>query len=621
MRLFIAEKPSLARSIASGLGKITGKSEHHIEVGNDYVTWCFGHILELAPPEKYDQKFKQWSLETLPIRIPNDQWKMVIKDDAKKQYDAIGKLLKIADSVVNAGDPDREGQMLVDEVLDAHKWNGQTFRVLIANTTPEGVRDALKKMRPNSEFKPVYDAALCRARADWLTGMNFTRCATKRIGPITSIGRVQTPTLALVVARDRAIEGHVSSNYYPLHANVQTDKGAFVAVHNPEQNRITDIKIAKTIADALTGQTVKLNTIKKQERENPPLPFQLSAFQAAAEKAYGWTAKEALEVLQALYEKQLVTYPRTDCPYLPSELAGQARRIAESIVKTGLVPECAEEMLPCMNPNPAVYDDGKVEEHHGIIPTHKMPDESVPPKLRDGWRIVATRFLQTLLPPLVKDVIEVYFTHEERRFTARGEEMRNFDESWKRLEPEKDERQQEVPPLRLAGDVSSGRVTEVRIKTAKTSPPKRYTEATLIADMKSVGKYVEDPALKKILKETSGIGTAATHAAIIETLKTRKYILLAGKGKTKQIVSTPFGRYLIDNLPNALKDPGLTAAWEDALKKIEKGQANPTEFMQKIDAFVSKYVDHLKQCQFAPLPPETLKDQGGGKSKAGKGRK
>lgn len=627
MRLFIAEKPSLARAIAGGLGKITGKSDHHIEVGHDYITWCYGHILELASPEAYDAGLARWSLEALPITVPADGWKLVVKPDAKSQFNAIGKLLRMADEVVNAGDPDREGQMLVDEVLEAHRWSGKTSRILVANTTPEGVRAALKKIQPNANFRPLYEAAMCRSRADWLVGMNLTRAATKRIGPVTSIGRVQTPTLALVVQRDRAIEGHTSTSYYPLHAHIQTTQGAFVAVHDPKENRITDPKEAKAIAAALTGSRVPLTMVNKQERMHAPLPFVLSSFQAAAEEAYGWGAKESLEVLQSLYEKQLVTYPRTDCAYLPSELAGTARRMAEAIVATGLLPPVAEALLPHMAPKPSIYDDSKVEEHHGVIPTLRMPGEDLSPKLRDGWRLVARRFLQTLLPHLIKDVSEVFFTHEERKFTSRGETPLNHAESWMALEPPKEKRE-DVPPLSLRGPVTVGDVREVEIKQGKTTPPKRYTEASLIADMKSVAKFVDDPKLKAILKETSGIGTAATHAAIIETLKARQYITLVGKGKTKQIVSTPFGRYLIDNLPKALRDAGITAAWEDMLDQIAKGGADPGTFMARIEAYVAKYVQHMKTVELAPLPEEaqpqrsSAKPAGraGGKSFAAKGR-
>lgn len=618
MRLFIAEKPSLARAIAGGLGTITDKTETHIEVGSDIVTWCYGHILEQAPPDAYDPSLKQWTMGSLPIRIPADGWKLRVVEKAKRQFDAIGKLLRMADSVVNAGDPGREGQMLVDEVIEAHGWTGKTDRLLVANATPSGVREAMKKLRPNSEFRPLYEAAMCRARADWLVGMNFSRVVTLNIknaqpakmGPLVSIGRVQTPALSLVVQRDRTIENHTAKNYYPLHAHVQTTQGGFVAVHDPKENRITDPKIAKEIAASLRGKHVSLTMQNKQEKVNAPLPFILATFGGACEEAFGWSAAESLEVLQSLYEKQLVTYPRTDCPYLPSDHAPQARRIAEAIAKTGLLPSRVDELLPLMSPRPDVYNDAKVEEHHGVIPTSRMPDESLPPKLRDAWRLVARRFLQTLLPALIKDVTEVFFTHEERKFTARGETEVNAAASWKVLEPPKEKRE-DVPPLRLNGFVSEGDVRDVEIKKGTTSPPKRYTETTLIADMKTVGKFVEDERLKAILKETSGIGTPATHAAIIETLKSRGYIKVQGTGKAKTIISTGFGRYIIDSLPKALHDPGITAAWEDMLHRIAKGDADPGTFMSKIDGFITKYVDHMKTAVLGPLPGDAPKGNEG----------
>jgi len=612
MRLFIAEKPSLARSIAAGLGKITDKADTHLFVGDDVITWCFGHILELAPPEAYDPELGKWTLESLPIRIPNAGWKLVVKSDAKQQFSAIGRLLKRASHVVNAGDPDREGQMLVDEVLDAHEWRGNTSRVLISNTTPEGVRQAIKKMEPNAKYRPLYEAAMCRSRADWLVGMNLTRAATKRIGPKTSIGRVQTPTLALVVARDLTIEGHTASNYYPLHAHVQTDAGGFVAVHDPKENRITDIKVAREIEAALTKKTVKLNTSRGQEKQGAPLPFMLSSFQSAAEQSYGWGAKESLQVLQSLYEAQLTTYPRTDCPYLPEEQAPMARKIATSIIQQGLVEGADSRLLAHMAPSKLVYNDKKVAEHHGIIHTGKEVPSTIAPKLRDGWILVARRFLQSLLPALTNDVIEVSFIHEERRFSAKRSDPVNLPESWLAIEPKKDVRYENVLPPSFATPVSSGVVVRLEIKTAKTAPPKRYTESTLIDDMKAVGKFVNDPRLKAILKETSGIGTAATHAAIIETLKDRGYIQVQGKGKVKTIISTPFGRYLIQNLPRELSDPGITALWEEQLNVVAKGEASPDAFMQRIDAYVGKYVAHIKGATFGPLPEGAPVPAGGG---------
>jgi len=626
MRLFIAEKPSLARAIAGGVGEITKKTDAHIQVGNDWITWCFGHILELAPPEAYAQRWRPpWTLSALPITVGPDEWKLSVRGDAKKQYDAIGALLRMADEVVNAGDPDREGQMLIDEVLESHGWKGKTTRILIANATPQGVRDAMKKMQPNSDFRPLYEAAMCRARADWLVGMNFTRAATKRIGPMTSVGRVQTPTLSLVVKRDKEIESHTVSHYYPLHAHVQTVRGGLVAVHDPKQNRITSIDIAKGIAKELEGSRVKLTMVSKQEREHAPLPFILATFSSAAEDAFGWGAKESLEVLQSLYEKQMVTYPRTDCPYLPADHAKQARRIAESIIGTGLMPVKAADLLSHMAPKPNVYDDAKVEEHHGVIPTLRMPGGDLAPKLLDGWRLVARRFLQTLMPSLIKDVAEVFFVHEDRRFTSRGEKPINAAESWVALEPEKDgPKGEQVQPLSLSGPVTEGDVLKVEIKKNKTSPPKRYTEATLIADMKNVAKFVTNEKLKAILKETSGIGTAATQASIIETLKHRGYIRLDGAGKKKHIISTPFGRYLVENLPAALCDPGITAAWEDALQSIAKREMDAGGFMQKIEAYVSKYVEHLKTVELSPLPESarpSVNDRARGRKGSEQGRR
>lgn len=613
MRLFIAEKPSLGRVIAATLAGGRGGQdfEGFVRVSRDtIVTWCFGHLLELAPPGHYDRRWEKWSIEHLPIEVGPDSWQLIPKESAKKQLRTIRGLLNDASLVVNAGDPDREGQMLVDEVLEYFGWRGETKRILIHDTTPTGVNKALKGMRPNTEFASLFDAAKCRSRADWLVGMNLTRAASTRIGLTASIGRVQTPTLALIVRRDRAIENHKSSVFYTLEAHVATADDALVMLHEDASQRITDAKVAKDIASRLKGTHVELRVTEKAVTERAPLPHTLATFHKAGEERHGWSAKKALEVLQSLYEKQLTSYPRTGCPYLPADQARNAIPTAQTILQAGHVPAAAP-VADLMAPSKRVYDDSKVEEHHGLIPTGRLPGESLSQAEKQGWLIVAEQFLKSLLPDYKASRKEVSFEFEGRAFKVAGEQPINQEKSWRLLEPKLGADRKPIKPLRIAlgdGERGRARVGHTNVKEGKTTPPKAYTEASLVADMKSIHKYIEDPRLKAVLKETVGIGTEATHAATIETLKDRQYIEAkkASRGKATYLHSTRFGRYLIDNTPGALADPGVTAAWEEELNRIAKGNSNPEQFMERIGKYVARHVQGIAHTEF-PEPPKLQK--------------
>lgn len=608
MRLFIAEKPSLGRLIASTLGGGRGQEfDGFIRTDQQtVVTWCFGHLLELAPPQHYDRRWEKWSIEHLPIEVATDQWQLVPKDSAKKQLRTIRDLLAKASSVVNAGDPDREGQMLVDEVLEYFGWRGDTHRVLIQDTTPAGVRKALKGMRPNSDFANLFAAAKCRSRADWLVGLNLTRAASTRIGLTASIGRVQTPALALIVRRDRAIESHKTAIFFTLEAHAATSSDALVMTHEDPSQRITDRKVAEGIASRLKGAQVELRVTEKAITERAPLPHTLATFHKVGEERHGWSAKKALQVLQSLYEKQLTTYPRTGCPYLPADQASSAVPTAKAILDAGHIAPAAP-LLELMAPSKRVYDDAKVEEHSGLIPTGRLPGENLSQAERQGWEIVTEQFLKSLLPDYKAARKEVTFEFENRVFKVSGEQPINLGRSWRQLEPKLGVDKKPIRPLRISlgdGERGPARVGQAVVKQGKTTPPKPYTEASLVADMKSIHKYIEDPRLKAVLKETVGIGTEATHAAIIETLKDRQYVApkKPARGKVVYLHSTRFGRYLIDNTPAALADPGVTAAWEEELNRIARGESNPEAFMERIGLYVARHVERIASTEF-PDPP------------------
>lgn len=583
MRVFIAEKPSLAKAIASNFNAQFSKTGY-IEVTNgDVVTWCYGHMLESLKPEEYDRKWSSWNLDTLPIVV--NEWRLKPRVDAAKQLKIIGELLKQAKLVINAGDPDREGQLLVDEVLDHFGWRGKTQRLLLNATDRDSVSKAISSMRDNSEFKNLSAAALCRSKADWLVGMNLSRAATKTFGKdkVVSVGRVQTPTLALVVRRDLEIENFKPQTFYTLAADVKTTGGTVQMEHAPKEDRITDRKVATALADSLKGKTVALAVETAKKRELAPLPYMLATFQKDAEKQLGLGAKAALDVLQELYEAQLTSYPRTDHEHLPPEQAGAAVRIATAVINAGVVSE-AKGMIPLMQPSKRIYSLPKDAEHHGLIPTGKKPSGNLPAKLMKAYELVCRRFILSLLPDYEYEETTASFVHEKRKFACAGEVPINAPKSWRALEPKK------TAALQLKGAPKEGKVLDVAIKTGKTTPPKPYTEASLIADMRSVAKFVTDAKLKAILKDTSGIGTAATQAGVIETLKKREFIAV----NRKNLISTDFGRHVIAKMPKAMTDPGVTAAWEDALGMIASGKYNPDDFMQRTNLFVSSQLAKMR---------------------------
>lgn len=583
MRLYIAEKPSLAKAIAANLGMQVSKNGYIEVSGGDAVSWCYGHLLESLKPEEYDRKWATWSLDNLPILV--DKWRLKPRKDAEKQLKVLGELLKKATVVVNAGDPDREGQLLVDEVLDHYGWHGKTMRLLLNATDRESVAKALKSMRENAEFRNLSEAALCRSKADWLVGMNLTRAATKTFGKdkLVSVGRVQTPTLALVVRRDLEIENFKPQTFYTLVADVKTSGGTVRMEHAPKEDRILDRKVAVAVADSLKGRDVVLTVERKKSREMAPLPYMLATFQKDAEKHLGMGAQDALDALQKLYEAQLTSYPRTDHEHLPPEQAGSAIKIASSVIAAGYVKE-AKGLIPLMQPSKRIYSLPKDAEHHGLVPTGRAPQPGTPAKLLKAYELVCRRFVLSLLPDYEFEETTASFVHEKRKFSCSGEVPINAAKSWRALEPKK------TAALPLNGAPKEGRVLDVTVNTGKTTPPKPYTEAMLIADMRSVAKYVTDPKLKAILKDTSGIGTAATQAGTIETLKKRGMIEV----KRKKLTSTGFGRQVIAKMPKAMIDPGVTAAWEDALGLIAAGKYQPQDFMERTKIFVAGQIAKMK---------------------------
>ena len=592
MRLFIAEKPSLGRAIADGLGK--GKKEEGcIRCGNDVVTWCFGHLLEPCYPEDYKSEYSSWRREHLPI-IPQ-AWKSKAKPKAAAQLKIISRLLKEAQSVVNAGDPDREGQLLVDEVLEHFSYKGPVARIWLASLDDRSVKKALNGITDNARHAPLRDAARARQQADWLIGLNATRAMTimgretGRGGEVLSLGRVQTPTLALVVSRDREITSFVSSDYFVLRAYLTPSSGGeFAAMFVPGEaqtgldasGRLTDAAIANALAQNAKGADgVITESMREEKSKSAPLPHCLSSLQKEASAKCSMTAKQVLDTAQSLYEKKLTTYPRTDCRYLPEEQFDAAGQILAAITTVPGMEHMAGNADAKLKSG--AWNTKKITAHHAIIPTGEKPGKLTDTE-RALYSLIMSAYCLQFYPAMRYEAQKIALVltdaqGDDTRWEARGRHV--LEAGWTAVSSDnddsgiqEDEQEQALPPVEK-GDTIHCR--DVRTLKKKTSPPSRFTEGTLIEAMANVHRFVTDAAAKSVLKENEGIGTEATRAGVIETLKQRNFLIT----DKKALVSTKLGQDIIDLTPAALKDPVTTASWESKLEAIAQGKETLVGFM------------------------------------------
>ncbi|RYZ91122.1 MAG: DNA topoisomerase III [Proteobacteria bacterium] len=601
MRLFIAEKPSLGEAIAQCLeGKFEkhrgSKGPTHITVGSDVVTWCFGHILEQYDPEDYDESYKVWRMSDLPI-IPK-VWKMRPKAEAKDQLKVIKKLLSGADLVVHAGDPDREGQLLVDEVLEEFRYSREVQRIWLSATNEKSVKKALEGLKDNRDYKNLRDSAEARSQGDWLVGMNATRKMTllgrdAGLDGVLSVGRVQTPTLSLVVARDKAIESFKPKDFFGVKVSLKSEKGAFLARWVPndsvpldESGRVIDLSIAEVVASELKGKKAEVVSFESKEKsEAPPISLSLDKLQMECNRRFGLSAQETLDIAQKLYEKKLTSYPRTDTGYLPESQLSDAPDILKALSDT-----YPKEISRCdVSRKSSAWNDAKVTAHHGIIPTGVTTEISE--KEREVFDFIVRRYLALFQEPHKYLEVSASLKAEGEELSAKG--RKTLDQGWKSLFTEskedlesedKEEVQAEIPKLSQGEQCS---VMSSDIEKKKTTPPQRFTEASLLSAMLNIHQFETDPEIKKRLKETSGIGTPATRAKIIETLKKRGFV----EEKKKAILSTQKGQELIGVLPAHVKSPGLTALFEELLEGIAKGDISKDQFLQKQIGFVTKFVE------------------------------
>ncbi|WP_325893395.1 DNA topoisomerase III [Grimontia sp. NTOU-MAR1] len=611
-RLFIAEKPSLGRAIVAALPKPHKNHEGYVVAGNgDTVTWCIGHLLEQAEPEAYDEKYKTWRLDDLPI-LPQ-QWILKPRKSAAKQLGVVKKLLKQFDDIVHAGDPDREGQLLVDEVFSHAKLSEakkkRIQRLLINDLNTSAVKKALSSLRSNMDFVPLSVSALARSRADWLYGMNMSRAYTllgKQAGyqGVLSVGRVQTPVLGLVVRRDREIEAFIPKPFYQLDAVIPYQGSDIIARWQPseacqpwqdEEGRVLARNLVENVARRIEGQPA---TVTKSERkttkQTPPLPYSLSALQIDAAKRFNMSAADVLACCQALYEKhKVITYPRSDCRYLPKGHFSEAKSVSSAIAKTSEALSTAVSNANLSLKSKA-WNDSKVEAHHAIIPTSKSSG-ALSGRERDVYELIARQYLMQLYPAAEYAEAKLDFEIAGGLFIAKGKKL--MSPGWRALMSRDKSAQNEdieslVPPLDKGTVLTCARGN---IKDCMTEPPRCFTEATLLQAMTGIARFVKDSSLKKILRDTDGLGTEATRAGILDLLFKRS--LLSREGK--QIRSTASGKGLIDALPEKAAYPDMTAQWERQLHDMAEKKGAYQPFMTALESELNVLMQTVRQ---GPVP-------------------
>jgi DNA topoisomerase-3 len=601
MRLFLCEKPSQAKDIAKVLG--ADRRGDGCWVGSNVtVTWCIGHLLETAPPDAYDARYKRWVLADLPI-VPKE-WKMLVKPKTASQFKAVKRLLGEARELVIATDADREGEMIARELVEYCRYRGPIQRLWLSALDDASIRKALAALKPGAETFSLYHSALGRSRADWLIGMNMSRLFTllgRQSGyqGVLPVGRVQTPTLRLVVDRDRSIADFVPVPYWAIDVQLLCD-GAYLTAqwraHEDtcdEHGRCLNQALAQEAEAAMTkaasARVTKLRT--ERMREAPPLLFDLGTLQEVCSKKLGFGAQETLDIAQALYEThKVITYPRSDCGYLPLSQHSEAPGILAALGRAD--PDLAG-LLKHIDPKrrSRAWNDAKVSAHHGIIPTAAAIDLGrLAGKHRAVYTLIRARYLAQFLPNHEYDRTQADFDCAGQALRAVGKVI--VEPGWRRALPQAvaPAKGREAPPAQILPALTEGQecdVADVTLKDLWTQPPKPFTEGDLIKAMKNVAKLVDDPRLKQKLKDTTGIGTEATRAGIIQGLLNRGYLIKQGKA----LAATPAAFSLIDAVPRAIADPGTTAIWEQALDMVQSGEMSLEDFVAKQSAWMSKQVD------------------------------
>lgn len=629
MRLFIAEKPSMAREISKCLpeNKNIQKRNGYFIQGDDIVTWVVGHVLHQAEPGDYDDKYIRWRPQDLPI-VPTE-WKLLITDSSRQQFETVKELIGKADIIVNAGDPDREGQLLVDEVLYFVGNTKPVQRILLNALDEKSVKSALGDLRDNQDFHNLYQSALARARADWLIGMNLSRAYTlseryKGNKVTLPIGRVKTPTLALVVRRERELADFKPVDYFTVKILYTHENGTFWATWQPKDEqkgldpdgRLINKGIAESLVQQLASSPdgVVKSVTKSKKKDLQRLPLSLSSLQVLAGKAYSYDPQTVLDTAQKLYEKKLTTYPRSDCEYLPPNQYGDRMAILSNLAQSGDEKLSQWAQNADGNIKSRAWNEKKITAHHAIIPTTVACNvNSLTQAERNIYFLIGQAYMAQFYGEHVYEQTRIVVGQCEEEFVANGRVV--IEEGWKSLykrqkskinadgdEPDlTDERGAESGPKKDAIEEAdhlpsvkkndSVQYTDSSVESKQTKPPSRFTPSTLLQAMKEIHKFVKNEELKKQLKAVSGIGTEATRANIIDELISRGFMKTSGK---KQVLSpTDTGYLLVDALPDELLYPDETAIWEERLALMSEGEDTLESFLKDQIQFLQHLIDKL----------------------------
>jgi len=595
--LVLAEKPSVARDIARALG--CGQKGNGFLTGPKYiVTWALGHLVTLAEPETYDKKYKTWKMEDLPM-LPKEMKLTVIRGTAK-QYGIVKSLLHRPDvqELIIATDAGREGELVARWILEMAGFHKPIKRLWISSQTDRAIREGFANLKPGRNYESLYHSAQCRAEADWLVGLNVTRALTCKYNAQLSAGRVQTPTLAIIVAREKEIQQFVPKDYRTIRASVE----GFTLQWRDKQNgqaRIFQKGRAEDLVKRLSGKTGVVREVSRETgREQPPLAYDLTELQRDANRRYGYSAKQTLNIMQRLYEThKLVTYPRTDSRYITEDIVPTLKERLRS-VSVGPYAKWARELLRSpIRTTGRLVNNSKVSDHHAILPTEQYVDlGSLSREERAVYDLIVRRFFAVLNAPFVFEKIAVKLDVQGELFTAKGKSVQSM--GWRKAyedqtdsgeeeDGDSDSDRDQVLPEVKKGDRM--KLLNVHTVSGKTRPPARYTEATLLSAMEHPGKFIEDDRLREVMSESSGLGTPATRADIIEKLFDSFVVERQGR----EIAPTSKGMQLIQLVPADLKSPGLTANWEEQLQQIAGGQARPDEFILEMRKYASSLVSEV----------------------------
>jgi DNA topoisomerase-3 len=615
--LVIAEKPSVGRDIARVLS-CKEKSDGCI-IGEKYiVTWAIGHLVGLLKPEEYDDKYKRWSLEDLPI-IPS-QMKIKPINKTKKQFNIIKKLMnsKDIDYIISATDSGREGELIFRYIYEAAACKKPFKRLWISSMTDEAIKKGFESIRPGEEYNNLYYSAKCRSETDWLVGMNASRAYTIRYNVLLSIGRVQTPTLSILVQRQKEIDNFIPKDYWEVRANFGDFYGTWIDLENNE-TKIFDEEKADNLVKLIEGKKGRIKEISEEEKNQaPPLLYDLTELQRDGNKNFGFSASKTLSIAQSLYEqKKMITYPRTDSRYLSSDMIPTIKSTLKKMnipIYSKFIKSIIEkDKLPITK---RIVDDSKVTDHHAIIPTDTVPKlEKLSEDEKKIYGLIVKRFFAVFYQRYEYTITKIITEVEKENFITKGKTIRQL--GWmifyKNDSIKKKDEDLELPLVKKDAEVI---VKAAEKEKKQTSPPKPYTEATLLSAMENAGRFVEDEELKEQLKE-SGLGTPATRASIIERLIEVGYV----KRKGKVLNPTEKGIKLIEIVPEQLKSPETTGKWEKDLTSIAKNKMDPNRFMVNIKDYVKYIVDESKKSNLkVSFPNESQEKNNNSKTAKGLGK-